>query len=152
MVSREEVWDQIYSIFYDRIYEWYLSWISLSFFYMITLWSWMTQEINKFFNNIVYAWAIKQKANSRFISRSCFIACWLCMRKIAFDWHEKCSFSLLFARIKHNTVWLKSSVWQKACERFSIHIRKLINQFNCLFFPILSRRIIRAAFCWRFMM
>ena len=27
-----------------------------------------------------------------------------CMRKIAFDWHEKCSFSILFAQIKHNTV------------------------------------------------
>lgn len=85
--------------------------------------SWMTQEINKFFNNIFYAWAIKQKSNRVFIAAR--------MRKIAFDWHgEFCSTSPSYDLIEK----LQQIVWQSGSQRFVIHVWEAINQICCFRF------------------
>lgn len=71
--------------------------------------SWMTQEINKF---LITYFMLGQLSERSFLDSCFFIALVLSLRKIAFDWHEKCFSSYLF---KSN----KSIDWQK---QFSNHI------------------------------
>lgn len=80
-----------------------------------------------------------------FIARDCG------MRKIVFDWHEKCSPSKLFAQIKHNTFWLNFNRLTKPAILIPSHMKSNQSSFwNFVFLPFTcTKRLLSWWFQWR---